>query len=61
MVQKIIMKFKTWWAKHIVSEVPPHLDDLFDGKKEIELWECATCGTRGVCQHCIIYKKNNNE
>lgn len=32
MVQKIILKFKEWWKKHIVDVVPPHLDDLFDNK-----------------------------
>jgi hypothetical protein len=57
MVQKILLKIKKWMRRHIIDEVPPHLDDLFDGKKEIELWECATCGSRGICQQCRINKK----
>jgi len=62
MVQKIILKIKSWVCTHIIGEVPPHLDELFDGKKEMELWECNTCGSRGVCQHCLIHKKiNQNE
>ena len=32
MVQKIILKFKKWWRKHIVDVVPSHLDDLFNNK-----------------------------
>jgi len=32
MVQKIILKVKKWWRKHIIDVVPPHLDDLFDNK-----------------------------
>tara|TARA_B100001778_G_C18357656_1_gene524910 strand:+ start:226 stop:411 length:186 start_codon:yes stop_codon:yes gene_type:complete len=58
-MKKLKRKFFEWVKNHIIADVPPHLEELFDGKKEIELWECATCGTRGVCQHCIIHRKDN--
>lgn len=57
MVQKIILKIKEWIKNHIIDDVPPHLDNLFDGKNEMELWECSTCGSRGICPHCRISKK----
>jgi len=57
MAKKIVLKIREWIKRHIVDVVPPHLDDLFDNKEEIELWECATCGSRGVCSHCKINSK----
>ncbi len=33
MVQKIITKIKLWVKNHIIDDVPPHLGDLFEGKK----------------------------
>ena len=59
MVQKILLRLKEWWRNNIVDNVPPHLDNLFDNKKdvEMELWECATCGSRSICDNCKISKK----
>jgi hypothetical protein len=28
-LKKIKERFKAWWKKHIVDDVPPHLEDLF--------------------------------
>ncbi len=36
MVQKIVLKLKLWWKRHIADDVPPHLDELFDNKEEIK-------------------------
>ena len=57
MVQKILLKIKGWWRNHIIDVIPPHLEDIFDSDKNdsIELWECATCGSRSVCEHCKIH------
>ena len=57
MVQKILLKIKEWVKNHIIDDVPPHLNNLFDDKNEMELWECSTCGSRGICAHCRLHKK----
>jgi hypothetical protein len=36
MVQKILLKLKKWWRKHIIDVVPAHLDNLFDEKKNTD-------------------------
>jgi len=35
-MNKILLKIKKWWRKHIVDVVPSHLDDLFDNKTPIK-------------------------
>lgn len=29
LLKKIKLKFKEWWKRNIVDEVPPHLEDLY--------------------------------
>jgi len=29
LLEKIKLKFKAWWKRHIVDEIPEHLGDLY--------------------------------
>ena len=33
MILSLVNKFKKWVRSHIIDDVPPHLEDIFDGNK----------------------------